>query len=214
LFGIRTGNIRNDQGENYACFVWKARNHKNTASNFYRGAFSWASFVSVMTATNNCSFGFNAAFSWDSFWIPPQRQGRINWNDMADAYKVYVVVDREFGEKLSELEQGVPVWIVDTPTNRPVARRLWNERPDENHLTGITTFNDSNSSSPEEMLLHHLDTIERHHGSDSTEVPYTVIEVFGTQLTANARNVLSEYGFNTFHITPMGFNATRPKALD
>ena len=34
-------------------------------------------------------------------------------------YKVFVVVDREFGEKLSELEKGVPVWIVDTPTNKP-----------------------------------------------------------------------------------------------
>jgi hypothetical protein len=37
-------------------------------------------------------------------------------------YKVYVVVDREFGEKLSDLERGMPVWIVDTPTNRPVAQ--------------------------------------------------------------------------------------------
>jgi len=35
-------------------------------------------------------------------------------------YKVFVVVDREFGGKLSGLEQGVPVWIVDTPTNKPV----------------------------------------------------------------------------------------------
>jgi hypothetical protein len=32
-------------------------------------------------------------------------------------YKVYVVVGREFGEKLSELEDGVPVWIVETPTS-------------------------------------------------------------------------------------------------
>jgi hypothetical protein len=84
-------------------------------------------------------------------------------------YKVYVVVDREFGEKLAELERGVPMWIVDTPTNKPVARRLWNERPDEDHLTGITTFNDGNSLSPEQLLLSHLDTIELHHGSQSAD---------------------------------------------
>jgi hypothetical protein len=30
-------------------------------------------------------------------------------------YKVYVVVDREFGEKLLKLVEGTPVWIVDTP---------------------------------------------------------------------------------------------------
>jgi hypothetical protein len=38
-------------------------------------------------------------------------------------------------------------------------------RKNKNYLTGITTFNDLNSSSPEEMLLGHLDTIELHHGS-------------------------------------------------
>ena len=34
-------------------------------------------------------------------------------------YKVYAVLDREFGEKLSTLESEAPVWIVDTPTNKP-----------------------------------------------------------------------------------------------
>jgi hypothetical protein len=132
----------------------------------------------------------------------------------AAPYKVYVVVDREFGEKLAELEPSEPVWIVDTPTNKPVAQRFWSERPGESHLIGITTFNDLSTLSPEEMLLDHLDTIELHHGSHSADPPYTVIEVFGTQLTPNAKNVLSEYGFNTFHVTSMGFTASRPKALD
>jgi len=56
-------------------------------------------------------------------------------------YKVSVVVDREFGEQLATLAPGVPVWIVDTPTNKAVAKRLWKERPHDNSLTGITTFN-------------------------------------------------------------------------
>src|ERR1700682_2531610 len=102
-------------------------------------------------------------------------------------YKVYVVVDRAFGEKLSKLERGVPVWIVDTPINKPVAQRFWNERPDENHLTGITTFNDLNSLSPEEMLLSHLDAIELHHGVYSADPAYTVLEVFGAELSDNAK---------------------------
>jgi len=32
-------------------------------------------------------------------------------------YKVFVVVDREFGEQLATLTPGLPVWIVDTPIN-------------------------------------------------------------------------------------------------
>jgi hypothetical protein len=57
-------------------------------------------------------------------------------------YKVYVVVEREFGEQLANLAPGVPVWIVNTPLNRAVAQRLWKERNRRDHLTGITTFND------------------------------------------------------------------------
>lgn len=129
-------------------------------------------------------------------------------------YKVFVVVDREFGEKLSELEKGVPVWIVDTPTNKPVVQRFWKERPVEDHLTGITTFNDVASLSPEDSLLSHLDTIELHHGVYSADPPYTVLEVLGTELTENATGALSEYGFNKFQITSTGFVTSRPKALD
>ena len=129
-------------------------------------------------------------------------------------YKVFVVVDREFGEKLSDLEKGVPVWIVDTPINKPVAQRFWNEHPDENHLTGITTFNDLNSLSPEEMLLSHLDAIELHHGVYSADPAYTVLEVFGAELSDNAKSVLSEYGFDKFQITSTGFATSRLKALD
>lgn len=132
----------------------------------------------------------------------------------AAPYKVFVVVDREFGEKLSELEKGVPVWIVDTLTNKPVVHRFWKERPDEDHLTGITSFNDLASLSPEDSLLSHLDTIELHHGVYSADPPYTVLEVFGTELTENAKGVLSEYGFDKFHSTSTGFVASRPKALD
>jgi hypothetical protein len=61
---------------------------------------------------------------------------------VAVPYKVYVVVEREFGEQLAKLPPDAPIWIVNTPPNRAVAERLWKERNQEGHLTGITTFND------------------------------------------------------------------------
>lgn len=128
-------------------------------------------------------------------------------------YKVYVVVDREFGEQLAQLERGVPVWIVDSPTNRPVVQRFWNERPNESHLTGITAFTNLDALSPEDILLRHLDTIELHHGPDSANPAYSVIEVLGTQLTAAAKNGLAEYGFDEFLITSTGFVAIRSKQI-
>jgi hypothetical protein len=132
----------------------------------------------------------------------------------ANPYKVYIVVDREFGEQLAQLERGVPVWIVDTPANKVVAQRLWNERHDQDHLTGITTFNDVTSSPTEDILLARLDAIDLHHGTRSAEPPYTVIEVIGTPLSIRAKAGLSEYGFNGFRVTAVGFVAERPEPRD
>jgi hypothetical protein len=132
----------------------------------------------------------------------------------AAPYKVYVVVDREFGEKLAEIDQSAPVWIVDTPINKTVARRLWDERRQQNHLTGITTFDDFESSSPEDLLLGELHTIDLHHGRYSADPPYTVIEVVGTPLTTRVKDELSEYGFNEFYPASAGFSARRSEPVD
>jgi len=59
------------------------------------------------------------------------------------------------------------------------------------------------------MLLDHLDSIELHHRPHSAEPPYAAIEVFGTQLSAKTRNVLSECGFSEFRATSTGFTATK-----
>src|SRR5579862_2203251 len=110
-------------------------------------------------------------------------------------YNVYVVVDRAFGERLTSLPIGAPVWIVDAPTNTDVAHRLWQERPTENHLTGITTFNISLDDSPEENLISELDMIDLHHGIYSADPPNKRIHVFGTPLSENIKVAFADYGF-------------------
>jgi hypothetical protein len=101
------------------------------------------------------------------------------------------------------------VWIVNTPSNKPVAQRLWKERPNESHLTGITTFNDIESSSPEELLIEELDSIDLHHGTYSAKPPFAVLEVLGTRITDNAKHALAAYGFEEFHENSCGFTAIR-----
>ena len=125
-----------------------------------------------------------------------------------EPYKVVVVVDRSFGEKLVSLPPGVPVWIVDTPTNTPVARRLRKERPANSHLNGITTYNDVDVS-PEESLLNQLPDIDLHHGPYSTKRPYTQLEVIGTPLSDKLKIILADYGFRQFSTTSEGFLTIR-----
>ena len=129
-------------------------------------------------------------------------------------HKVYVVVDRNFGERLGSLEKGVPVWIVDTPRNKPVAQRLWKQSQSADHLTGVTTFDDINSTSPEELFLAELDTIDLHHGSYSATPPYTILEVVGAPLRKNIESTLGTYGFNEFRESRLGFTAKRPVPKD
>jgi len=125
-------------------------------------------------------------------------------------YTVTVVLDREYGERLSELPVGAPVWIVDTPANRAAAEKLWAERHDESHLTGITTFTTNADISAEDLLIDEFDTIDLHHGSYSADPPYTIVNVIGVQLSETIKTELSEYGFNEFQPMRAGFKAVRP----
>jgi hypothetical protein len=130
-----------------------------------------------------------------------------------EPYRVVVVVDRNFGERLATLSPGVAVWIVDTPANTPAARRLWKERPESSHLTGITTYNGQKKggidASPEENVLNQLSSIDLHHGPYSTKRPYVQLEVIGTPLSDKLKIALAEYGFREFSTTSEGFLTTR-----
>jgi len=125
---------------------------------------------------------------------------------------VSVVLDRAFGSRLPDLLALGPVWIVDSPVNHAIAENLWAQFPTRSHLEGVTTFNAAETDSPEETLLEYLGTIDLHHGSDSADPPYTVLEVIGARLTAKIEAVLSDLGFDSFPVTVDGFRAVRPLA--
>ncbi|MBI5685419.1 MAG: hypothetical protein HZC54_10080 [Verrucomicrobia bacterium] len=122
-------------------------------------------------------------------------------------YRVRVVVDPAFGERLATLPANEPVWVIDSPSNTPVAHRLWKERPAANHLSGITTFQPSSESNPEDDLLAELDTIDLHHGYYSADPPYSILEVIGCAPSERVRATLTEFGFSIDSISSDGFIA-------
>jgi hypothetical protein len=133
---------------------------------------------------------------------------------MAEPYRVFVVVDREYGERLAEIAQKGPVWVVDTPANSAVAQRLWSSTLSHSHLNGVTTFKTRGDSSPEDTLIRELETIDLHHGVYSANPPYTILEVIGTEITERVKTELSEFGFDHFEPTLEGFRAIRPLPKD
>ncbi len=133
---------------------------------------------------------------------------------MTKPYRVFVVVDREYGQRLTDLTQECPVWVVDTPVNRAVAQQIWGAEPNRGHLQGITTFKFREDGSPEDILVNELDTIDLHHGKYSANPPYTVLDVIGAAITPRLRTELGQFGFDEFQQTPYGFRAVRPMPAD
>jgi hypothetical protein len=139
-------------------------------------------------------------------------QGCIFWL-MAQAYRVFVVLDRAYGERLSELARIGPIWIVDATLNRAAARKVWAMHPKGSHL-GVTTFKIGDDWLPEDALINELNTIDLHHGSYSAEHPYTVLEVIGAVVSERIKAELSLFGFIEFQATAEGFRAVRPLPSD
>ena len=123
---------------------------------------------------------------------------------MTQPYRVFVVVDRDYGQHLTELAKAGPVWIADTPVNRSLAQEIWASHPNRSHLEGVTTFKVSDGTSSEDILINELDRIDLHHDVYSANPPYTVLDVIGTAITARLKAELKEFGFDDFQEQPNG----------
>ena len=129
-------------------------------------------------------------------------------------HAVALVVDPEFGERLTDLSRRIHVWVLGTPTNRRVAERVWREARGVHSLeSGITTFEESPDAAAEEIVRRQLPTIDLHHGAQSHSPPWNVLEVYGTPPTTALRAILSEYGLTDVQATAHGFVATAPAVV-
>ena len=126
---------------------------------------------------------------------------------MSSSNRVAVVLETDFGERLSELAARMPVWIVDTPVNRAAAQKQWAQGSGRSHTQAITTFKVDPAQSTEAWLAGVLSAVELHHGEYSHGPPYSAIEVFGARLTPALRETLAEYGLDTFSERQGGFIA-------
>ena len=123
-------------------------------------------------------------------------------------YRVRVIVDPGYGERLTSLPPGEPVWIVESPINTPVAQRLWSERPNETAVTGITTFV-SHPGTPEDNFLAVLDEVDEHHGVFSADPPYTLLDVIGCPASDSIIEALTKLSFRVTENVAHSFHASR-----
>lgn len=113
-------------------------------------------------------------------------------------YKVALVVDRTFGERLLGLAHRFHVWIVDSPINTPVIQQVWNTERSEDNAgfsgPGVTSFKAGDEELPHDMCVRIVEDIDEHHGEFSQVPPWSEIAVYGTTLSDELRDVFSEFG--------------------
>jgi hypothetical protein len=119
-----------------------------------------------------------------------------------------VILDSGFGEQLLRLPGCEPVWVIESPVNSAVAKRLWKEPARPSRFGGITTFKGS-AGSPADVFLNELGTIDLHHGQHSASPPYSVLEVIGCGASQEIRTALDEIGFKVEATSSSGFTAVR-----
>jgi hypothetical protein len=129
------------------------------------------------------------------------------------SYSVSVVLDRHFGQRVRDLLEAGPVWIVDSPANRDSAEKLWAEFPERDHLNGVTLFKAPADQDSARVLIEEMQTIDMHHGVYSANPAYTVIRVIGCELKPEVQEELAQFGFDSFNRTSVGFEASRPLPL-
>ncbi|MDY0357593.1 MAG: hypothetical protein RBR19_17055 [Sedimentisphaerales bacterium] len=118
-------------------------------------------------------------------------------------YRVHVVVDPEYGERLRELPVDEPVWVVASEVNRLVVQALWRERAD------VTSFRFTPQAAPEDRLVSILSTVDLHHGEFSHDPPYSVLNIIGVEWSPAIQDEFDSFGLNRFEATAEGFVAMR-----
>lgn len=107
---------------------------------------------------------------------------------------VALVLDPEFGDRIRRIrETARAVWAVSSAVNR--------------RFEALATMLVVRGATAEEWFLNHLDTVDQHHNAYSEEPPYSVLDVYGCQLTSEVERHLPLFDFKKFESRPYGFRA-------
>lgn len=126
---------------------------------------------------------------------------------MAGKHRVAVVVDPDYGERVTTLSKDRHVWIVRSPVNDAVVEVVRAGSEEHSLDSGITTF--AAGDSPEESILSILGVVEEHHGEHSHDPPLGAIEIIGVEVTPAIRDELAAYGFDRVEPADEGVVAQR-----
>ena len=128
-------------------------------------------------------------------------------------YRVAIVADPGFGERLESLAERMHVWAADTPANRHTVERLWATVTAPSIERGVTVFRVSPSEPSDAWVADIIPDVELHHGEYSHNPPVDTLEIHGTVLSTRLRMALDAAGFTHHDQTGDLIIASRPPAV-
>jgi hypothetical protein len=120
---------------------------------------------------------------------------------------IAIVLDPNFGERLSELAAQGPVWVTASPINRAAVEHHWKTVPSGGH--SVTIWSERQRAETEQEWLGVLDDLELHHSEAWAGPGIAGIQVIGAPLTKAAESALHEFDYVVTSFGPNGFIAVR-----
>ncbi len=117
---------------------------------------------------------------------------------------VAIVLDPEYGERLEGLVEHVPVWALNSTTNRAATEWLWEKNPDTRRR--ITLFDVPNYPLDTQEFVGVVASVVAQRAKHE-EAPLQDVEVIGMELFPDLNGALLEFGFQSVEPTVRGFKA-------
>jgi len=120
---------------------------------------------------------------------------------------IAVVLDPNFGDRLSELAALGPVWITSSPINRAAVEHCWKTAASGGH--SVTYWTEPREGQTEQEWLNILDDLELHHSEVWSGPGLAGIQVIGAPLLDAAKSALHEFAYTVTASGLDGFSAGR-----
>jgi hypothetical protein len=114
----------------------------------------------------------------------------------SNSHIVAVIAEHDAAARVRDVSARLPVWVVDTPTNRLAAAELREDAARAGSHGDVTLFRADPEGLPDDWVVGILSTIVEHHGDYAHVPPLAALELYGVLVTDPLRAALSKHGFD------------------
>lgn len=129
-----------------------------------------------------------------------------------DLTSVAIVLDPDFGAELHQLAAQMPVWIVDSPGNRPAIEAEWTRRRRDGAVRELSVFRAIDGLAASGHLAALLRTIDAAHGPSAQDPAFRTLLVFGATADDTAEAAVRALGGAAPVATASGFRVAFVRA--